>query len=763
MEDYGEDYREEQIDLRDYLRVLMKRRWIIMCIFFVVVLTVAVNTFTAVPIYRATARIQIERQQSNPFSNRPIMQYYGMAMEYYQTQCQIIASRAVAEKVVRRLDLQNSPEFFPPPRDDVISNAKRWVRATLSGFKAWLKSILKIEKPGASRGDYAEEPPNMDAMLARAILGRLSVTPVRDTQLLDVSVMGANPSLTARMANEMVQAYIDHTLENRLETAKNSVQWLGERISDERQKVETAENLLLQYKEDQGIITSFSSDSESITAQKLATLNNQVVEAESRRVEAETRYSQAMELGQSPDMLDSIPEVLTNELVREIKKMEVGLYNRMSELSKKYGSKHPQMVAIDSELTELKKRKIREVKRVVNSLRNEFKLAQAREDSLKKALARQKKEALELNKKAVRYGVLQRQAASSRHMYDLLMKRFKETSLTEEIKTANIRIIDSAEVPRGPISPNKRRNILLAVVVGLTLGIGLAFLLEYLDNTIKFPEEVKNYLKIPYLGPVPAYATEGAAGGKPSDLVTLHSPKSTASESFRGIRTGILYSSADRPPQVVLVTSAGPGEGKSVCAANLAVTMAQAGSRVLLIDCDMRRPRIHKIFGQSREKGISSVLVGDGNAREAIVKTEVENLDILPVGPIPPNPSEILGSRKMTDLIEGLKKDYVRIVLDSPPITAVTDSVILAQKADGTILVIRAGDTPRQVVQNGLNQLQTVNAGILGAVLNGIKTGRDSYYYYQYYYYYYGDDGEKKKNTRRRKRHTSRYYGTSKD
>lgn len=767
MEDFREDYREEQIDLRDYLRVLMKRRWIILCIFFVVVLTVAVNTYTAVPIYRATARIQIERQQTNPFSNRPIMPYYGMAMEYYQTQSKIITSRAVADKVVRRLNLQNSPEFFPPPRDDVISNAKRWVRKTLSGFKirlkTWIKSILKIEKSRRPRIDSTGGGKSQYSPLAGALLGRVSVNPVRDTQLLDISVMGVNPALAARMANEMVQAYIDHTLENRLEAAKNAVQWLGERISEERKKVEDAENTLLRYKEEQGIITSFSSDSENITAQKLATLNNQVVQAESARVEAETRYRQALELGKSSDMLDAIPEVLTNELIREIKKMEVGLYNRMSELSKKYGRKHPQMVAIDSELAELKKRKIREVKRVVNSLRNEFKLALAREESLKKALAKQKKESLELNKKAVHYGVLQRQAVSSRHMYDLLIKRFKETSLTEEIKTANIRIIDSAEVPRGPIKPNKRRNILLAIVVGLTLGIGLAFLLEYLDNTIKFPEEIKNYLKIPYLGPVPAYAVDDAANGNASDLITLQSPKSTASESFRGIRTGILYSLADRPPQVILVTSAGPSEGKTVCAANLAVTMAQSGSRVLLIDCDMRRPRVHKMFDKSREDGLSSVLVGDGDARETIIKTGVENLDILTVGPIPPNPSEILGSKKMDDLMEDLKKDYVRIVLDSPPVTAVTDAVVLAQKADGTILVIRAGDTPRQIVQNGLTQLQTVNAGILGAVLNGIKTGRDSYYYYQYYYYYYGEDGEKKKNTRRRRRHAGRYYEADRD
>lgn len=758
-----EDYREEQIDLRDYLRVLVKRRWIIMCVFCVVVLTVTVNTFTAVPVYRATARLEIGKENPNPIAMNASMAYYAMGLDYYQTQYKIIASRTVAREVIRRLDLQNSREFFPEPKDDMISNAKARAGEMLADFKTWIKALLKTQPdvvPGKSIVGDGSFP---DSKLVDAFISRESVDPIRDSRLVDVSMEANDPVMAARMSNELVRAYIDQNLETKLQAAKDAVQWLGERISEERKKVEDAENALLQYKEEQGIITSFSSDAESITAQKLATLNNQVVEAESRRVEAETRYRQAMEIEGSSDMLDSIPEVLTNELVREIKKMEVGLYNRMSELSKKYGHKHPQMIAIESELAELKKRKIREVKRVVNSLHNEFKLALARENSLKKALARQKKETLELNKKAVQYGVLQRQAESSRHMYELLIKRFKETSLTEEMKTGNIRIIDRAEVPVSPIKPKKKRNILLAVVVGLTLGIGLAFLLEYLDNTIKFPEEVKNYLKIPYLGPVPAYAADAEDHGMPSaDLITVHSPKSTASESFRGIRTGILYSSADRPPQVILVTSAGPGEGKTVCAANLAVTMAQAGSRVLLIDCDMRRPRVHKIFNQSRDKGISSVLVGDGNVRDAIINTGVENLDILPVGPIPPNPSEILGSNKMADLIEELKKDYVRIVLDSPPVTAVTDAVVLAQKADGTILVVRAGDTPRQIVENGLSQLQTVNAGILGAVLNGIKTGRDSYYYYQYYYYYYGDDGQKKKNTRRRKRHVSRYYGADK-
>jgi capsular exopolysaccharide synthesis family protein len=339
----------------------------------------------------------------------------------------------------------------------------------------------------------------------------------------------------------------------------------------------------------------------------------------------------------------------------------------------------------------------------------------------------------------------------------LLIKRFKETSLTEEMKTGNIRVVDKAEVPKNPIKPRKQLNLILALVVGLMGGVGLAFFIEYLDNTIKLPNEVKDDLKIPYLGPVPIFAGETTQEGISDELVLIHSPKSTASESFRGIRTGILFSSADTPPQVILVTSAAPGEGKSSCVANLGATLAMAGSKVVILDCDMRRPRLHKIFNCPREIGISSVLVGTSPLSHVVVHTVVENLDLIPCGPIPPNPSEIVGSRKIKQLIDELRKHYQHILIDSPPITAVTDAVLLSQVSDSVLLVIRAGDTPKPVIQNGIEQLKNVNAHIMGAILNGIKTGRDSYYYYQYYYYYYGDDGEKRKNVRGKKRRKGAY------
>jgi len=749
-----EEDREEQIDLRDYLRVLMKRRWTIFTIFMIVVLAVAVHTFTATPLYQATSRVVIEKENPNVVSIQEVMAVDATGSDYYQTQYKIIESRAVARDVINRLDLKNSPEFFPPPKEDLLSNIRRWINDTIAYWREWLKELLRTEadRPGAGAGDDALDP---DSRLVSRFIGRITVSPIRNSRLVDVSVEAADPKLAARMVNELVRSYIDMNLETKLQAAKDAVKWLAERIEEERKKVESAENALLRYKEEHSIITDFSSDTEKITAEKLAQLNTQLVDAESRRVEAETRYRQALALEDNPAMLDSIPEVLKNNLIGDIKKMEVDLYNTMSELSKKYGKNHPRMVAIESELKELQTRKQQEAKRVVSSLRNEYQLAVAREESLKRALAEQKSQTLDLNKKAIQYGVLKRQAESSRQMFELLMKRFKETTLAEEMKTGNIRIIDRAEVPLSPIKPKKRLNLLLGMVVGLTLGVGLAFFLEYLDNTIKLPEEVKSYLHIPYLGPIPAFSTDGDFDGIPPDLVTLHSPKSTASESFRGIRTGILFASVDSAPQVIMVSSSGPSEGKTSCASNLAITMAQSGSRVILLDCDMRRPRVHHMFDVRREAGISSFLVGSNDLSEVVRTTPVKNLEVIPCGPIPPNPSEILGSNKMRQLIDVLRTEYNHVIIDTPPITAVTDSVVLGPMVDGVLMVIRAGATPKQVVQNGLAQLQTVNAHILGAVLNGVNTGRDSYYYYQYYYYYYGEDGDRKKKSGKRKGHSA--------
>jgi polysaccharide biosynthesis transport protein len=754
-----DEHKEEQIDLREYLRVILKRKWTLITVFAVAVITVTIHAFTATPFYEATTRLIIDRENPNVVSIQEVMAVDASGTDYYQTQYKIIESRAVARDVINRLRLGESEEFRPTPKDDFLSSLKRSVIETVS---FWTESIVSLFMGKEPPKEPSEDTPE-DSNLVGAFQRRIKVEPVRNSRLVDVSFEAKDPVLSAKAANALARAYIDKNLETKLRAAQDAVKWLNERIEEERKKVEKSEQALLRYKEKHSIITDFSSDVEKVTAQKLAQLNQQVVEAESRRVEAETRSQQASALSHSPDMLDSIPEVLNNDLIRQIKTMEVDLYKRISEFSKKYGERHPQMVAIESELKTLQKRKAQEMERVINSLRNEYRVAQARENSLKAALDKQKKESLDLNQKAIEYGVLQRETESAKQMYDLLIKRFKETSLTEEMKTGNIRIIDRAEVPKDPVKPRKRLNILLAVLVGLVAGTGLAFFFEYLDNTIKLPEDIKRHLRVPYLGPVPTFAMdgEGREQGKPRpELVLLHAPKSTASEAYRGIRTSLLFSSAESQPQVILVSSAAPQEGKTVTCANLAITMAQSGNRVLLLDCDMRKPSVHRVFAIPREKGISNLLVGSSELKEVLIPSGVPNLDTIPCGPVPPNPSELLGSGRMQRLLAALRKNYTHILIDSPPVTAVTDAVILAKMADAILLVVRAGDTPREIVKNGLTQFQNVNGHVLGVILNGVDMGREGYYFYQYYYYYYGEDGGKKRKTLARGRKSREEKGT---
>jgi exopolysaccharide transport family protein len=753
-----------EINLYDYLRVIRKHRWTIATVFTVVFISVLIFTYTATPVYQATARVIIEKDDPKVVSIQEVMSVDSSGLDYYQTQYKIIESRGVAREVIKRLKLHENEEFVPKPRDTFIGNIYRDISETLS---YWL-SLLKTEKslvPSEGRsGESQEESP-----LVSAFIRRIKVTPIRNSRLVDIGFEAKDPALSARIANTLARSYIDLNLETKLKATQDAMVWLNSRIEEERKKVEQAEQALLRYKQQHNIITDFSKDQESITAQKLAALNSQVIEAEAKRVEAETRYKQAVALQKSPEMLDSIPEVMSNDLVRQIKSMEVELFKRRSELSKKYGENHPQIVAIRNELQTLQARKADEVARVINSLYNGYKVSQAREQSLKKALNDQKGESFSLNEKAISYTVLKREAESTKEMYDLVIKRFKETSMTENIRTGNIRVVDAAEIPKSPVKPNKGRNLLIGLIVGLALGVGLAFFLEYLDNTIKLPDDIKERLKIPYLGPVPFVISSARGNGNAPDpkpgesLITISSPKSTASESYRGIRTSILFSAADKAPRMILVTSAAPAEGKSITSANLAVAMAQAGNRVLIVDCDMRRPKLHRIFNLQRDRGLSNIIAGSCTIDEAIIHSPIAGIDIIVSGPVPPNPSEMLGSLQMIRFMEAIHASYDRIIVDSPPITAVTDSVILSRLVDGVLLVIRAGETHREIVKNGLALLQAANARILGAILNGVVMGRDSYYYYQYYYYYYGEDGDRKKKVRRKKRAQSQTYGAVND
>jgi len=726
----------EEVHLRDYIRILAKRKWLVITAFVLIVASTALFTFTMDPVYEATAKIVIEKENPNVVSIEEVFALDASDSDYSQTQFEILQSRTVARKVIERLDLGNSEEFNPSPKDDAISTVKQTLRETVDSVKIAVRSIFtptdKLEQA------LAEES---DSRLVDNFLSRLTIDPVRNSRVVNVRFKAKDPVLAARIADTTTQVFIELGLETKLMAVQDAVSWLSNRIQEERTKVEEAQMRFQKYKEENSIITNFSSGTEQVTQQKLAELNSKVIEAEAARVEAETRYNQTK--GISVNSLGSVAEILASPVIQSIKASEMSVQNSLAEMSKKYGANHPQIIAIKAELNELSKRKASEVQKIILSLKNNFELALAKERSLKEALRSQEQGALSLSKKSIQYGVLQREAESAKEVYDLLVKRFKEATLTENMKTVNVRVVDKAETPTQPVKPRKAMNMLLALVLGITAGTGLAFFAEYLDNTLKTPDDVARFLHTPYLGMLPSI--EDVEKNSMEEIFVHQDPKSVASETVRGLRSNLLLSQSDKKHQVILLTSATPKEGKTLVALNLGTAMAQAGSKTLLIEADMRRPRAHKILNIENSAGLSNILSSASGIDEVIRPTGIPNLDIITAGPIPPNPSELLGSQRMPELIASLRERYDHIIIDTPPATAVTDATILTQHVDGVVIIAKAFVTPKELVRSAVQGLQKVNAKIIGVVLNSVNMSKEGAYYYQYaYYYYYGENENKK-------------------
>lgn len=717
-----EEIRIPEINLLDQALVLRKRKKLIAVTTAFVVLLVAFFSFTMTPVYKAGTRLIIERNNPNVVSMEEFMSLDTTETDYYQTQYEILKSKAVAKDVAKRLDLYHSQEFFP---DKLID-----VSAIISAISFW-KSDEDRER---------EKLAEAEEKLLTNMAETLDVAPVRNSRIVDVSFVAKDPELAAKIANAYAQAYIDHNMAVQLNAINVAVEWLNKRIAEERTKLEDAQLKFQEFRERNGIVTDFTDDAENVTAQRLSELNKQVIEAHGIRVELESKYNQTREALASGKDIGSIPEVLQNEFIQSIKESEVELSKNLSELAQKKGPNHPQIKAIKAEIGKLQGRMRQEAQMVVGALRSEFEAALAREEALREALDDQKVQALGLNKLSTEYNVLKRDVQTTEEMHDLLMKRFKEASLKESLNAGNVRVVDEATVPQKIYKPQKLLNVALGLVVGLFLGIALAFLAEHLDDTIKTPEDVKNVLGVPFLGHIPAYEMEDSPSAGGVNVITLNSPKSIPSEAYRGLRTSIMFSKAEKSPQVIQVSSSSPGEGKSTTSSNLAAAFAMAGSKTLLIDCDMRKPSLHKIFSADRNKGITNILTSAPSQNGISFATNVENLSFCPVGPLPPNPSELIGSARMGAFIKHLREKYDRIIIDTPPVTAVTDAAILANYADGVILVVEAFETSRKPARNALERLKASGATILGVILNNVQSKDSEYYHNEYYYYYYGDD-----------------------
>jgi len=722
----------QEIHLKDYLRVILKRKWIIGTCGVIVLILAVLSSMNKEPYYRAAVRLSIQRDSSNVLVF-PNMTYPLFSPDYYQTQYTILRSRPLAERVIRKLGLQASPEFKPSSRGRFNFD----LRSSVVWLLKKLNPVNLFNGSSSARGIIKPKNTTNNGIspgLVNAFISRLGVAPMKDSKMVvDLSFTGRHPHIIAQIANAAAEEYINMTMEAKIEAAQKMMKKLDEQLADQKGKVEESEIALQKYKEKKNIVSL--EEKQNIVVQRLSQLNALVTGAKTERIAIETRYKELKKLADQPEMIESLPSILSNAMIQKLKADYVGLQRKYSELSKKYGTKHPKMIELRSQIGLMKRKIALEVKKNVNSLMTEYKVAQSKEATLVGALEEQKTEALELNRKSIDYGILQREAESNRQMYNILIKKMKEVDLGTDLKSTNIRIIDPAQIPRGPIGPKRGFSILFAAFIGMGLGVGLAFFFEYIDTSMKTPEDIKR-IQVPYMGFIPTFHPSNHL-----ELIVQEDPKSLISEAYRTLRTGILFSGSKPSPQFIQVTSAGPQEGKTITTANVATVMAQSGSRVLIVDCDMRKPRIHEIFGISNDQGLSDLLLNGEDESSFIKKTKVPNLDLLTCGTIPANPSELLSSKRMQRLLTLLGEKYDRILMDSPPVLAVTDSILLSRLVEGIILVVGAGTSSKNGVARAVELLKEVNARIIGAMLNNLNVEKERYYYSRYYYYNYGKQG----------------------
>jgi polysaccharide biosynthesis transport protein len=712
--------------LLDYVKVVYKRRWAAVTAFLLVFVSATVYTFTATPIYEARTRLLIESDEQNVVSFKQVVDEDQTKQDYYQTQYNILQSRALARKTLDTLNLWETAPFGGVPAQAGVDGVASAVTAAVGSMFSSASAQPAATVQGAE--ETLKQSKAIDTFLAN-----LTVAPIRNSRLVDVKYRLPDPMLAAKIVNAVAKGYIDQNLDYKFTSSKEAADWLGGQLAEQRKQVEAAEAALQRYKEANDAISL--EDRENIYVQKLGDLNTAVTRAKTDRLEKEALFNQLQAIQGNSGALDTFPAILSNPFIQQQKAEMAELQRQFASVQERLGAKHPEYQKVEAALRTAEAKLQGEIGKVVQSVRNQYLAARTQENSLMGALESQKREALSMNRKGIEYGVLRREVESSRQIYDSLLQRAKETGVSGELKTSNIRVIDQAERPRSAVAPRKQLNLALGVFGGGVFAFALVFFFEYLDSRIKSPDEVKAYLGIPSLGMVPALDPKLVKDKEP----LVSNPVTPAFvEAFRSVRTNVLFSAAEDGARTLSITSTGPGEGKTTVAANLAIGFAQAGQRVLLIDGDMRRPRVHEVFGKSQEPGLSNLLVGNAKASETVQRSGVPGLWLLTAGRIPPNPAELLGSQRFREFLHSLKEHFDCIILDTPPVMAVSDAVIGAHATNGVVFVIGAEMTSRHAAGAAIEQLRNARAHIIGAVLNRVEIERNAYYYSQYYRREYG-------------------------
>jgi succinoglycan biosynthesis transport protein ExoP len=706
--------------LYDYLLILRKHQWLIVSFMLAVVTIVSIATFRMQPVYVATTRIELGRENANilPFQGTDSYDYMLDLENYIETQSKILTSETLALQTIRTGVLTGQPQF---------QNSDPSSEAIATGSLANQK-----------------RPPELGAFL-----GSLSVRRVPNSRLMDISFEATSPELAAQVVNAHIRNFIDQNRRSHYDATTAATTWLTDQLDELKIKVKNSEDARLDYERKNQIWEL--DDKQNLTTQRLSEISRQLIEAQGDRMRKQSLF----EFAKQGDA-DLVPQIRDSAGVQDLLRKRGDLNSLYTEAINQYGPNFPKVQRLQSQLKEIDQNLDREKRAVLVRLGSEYHEAQQREELLTRTLDQQKTEANLMSERMVQYNILKRDAEADKALYDGLLTKLKEAGISAALQSSNIRVVDPAMIPSFPSRPAKARNVALAFLVGLVGGIGLAILREYMDNTVKTPDDVETLARLPSLAVVPAFEDSKHEGRRTKslkeaignghsrhvELVAQHLPKSQMSEAFRALRTALLLSQAGRPPQVILVTSALPREGKTTAAANLAVTLAQLGDRTLLIDADLRKPGIGRLLNMNGGKyaGLSSYLAGVSSLDLVTVQhPSVPNLSAIPTGPLPPNPADLLSSHRLADAIAQLRDKFKFIVIDTPPVMAATDAVILSVQADGVLLVVRSGETPKEAFTRTRDLLVSVKCRLLGVVLNAVNSHAPDYYYsYRYYPYSYG-------------------------
>jgi polysaccharide biosynthesis transport protein len=767
--DYVHSADSDEVDLRYYLNVLIKHRRLLIFVFLTVVIIGAYFSFTATPLYKASSILKIEPQNPSVTGVGELLRLEsgGPSYDYYRTQFKLLESDALAAKVITELKLESNKLFTSAhvTTSNPVNRVKSWIFGKLN----FLVSLISVKKPktaqeestsidvagdtksGSGNTGPSMRTPDVEPWLIGHYEGFLKITPIENTRLVEIAFSTPHPRLSQQLADAHARGFIKLSSENRFALTKEARDFLDGKNTELKEKLERSEDALNRFRQTHSVVSL--EKGENVVVDRLVDFNRQLTVARAQRIEAESLYKVVQNKS-----TQSLAQVVTQGMVPTLRTNLLAIEAEKVKLSSIFKPDHPRIIELNQQISEMKRSLDTEINNVVRGIQESYFAARSKEEALQAEARKQEQAALNLKQVGVQFAVLEEEVKVNRSLYESVLKRLSETSISNDIAVSNMQIIQNAQRPGRPFTPNIPMNLLVSSLLGVCLGVGLVFARECLDSSLDTPQEVWSAVALSTFGVIPDLNSlnrrflnyDKGLSGKflpkslapprqqnstaSKELIVSHHPLSMLAESYRSIRTALLFSQPEKPPKVILLTSPSPAEGKTVTTLNLAIALAQDGHNVLVIDADLRRGTCHTRLGITNHRGLSNVLTGNLALEEAVQATSISGLWLLSRGIRPPNPTDLLGSQKMRQMLSKLRESFNFILLDSPPAIAVSDAAILSVQCDGVFLVFHGKKTTTASARQAMERLDAVRAPFLGAILNSINPDNPEYAYYRCYY-----------------------------